>query len=242
MKYIVNIIMLVSFITFTSCSGMNDTIEEYLDRGEINYIGKVDSATCDGGLYRVKLTWKVGKDVRIENCKISWNMGTDSLVYPIDKKNLVNGYASVEIPLEEEGEYVFNLVQMGEKGFPSIPQEVIGSVYGDKYISSLMPRSIRSVVIENNVATLTIGGGDGCSYSEVLYVDHKGKNKTIRVEPDVSSIAINDYTFGGDFTVKSYYKPEENAIDLFAAEDKGKFPRSESLKQKNGTIPYAYGR
>ncbi|WP_286084320.1 DUF4998 domain-containing protein [Parabacteroides goldsteinii] len=56
---------------------MNDIIEEYLDRGEINYIGRPDSVTCDGGLYRVKLTWKVGKDVRIESCKIFWNMGAD---------------------------------------------------------------------------------------------------------------------------------------------------------------------
>ena len=98
MKYIVNIIMLVSFVTLASCSGMNDIIEEYLDRGEINYIGRPDSVTCDGGLYRVKLTWKVGKDVRIESCKIFWNMGADSLIYPIDKESLINGYASVELP------------------------------------------------------------------------------------------------------------------------------------------------
>lgn len=238
MKYIVNIIMLVSFITLTSCSGMNDIIEEYLDRGEINYIGRPDSVTCDGGVYRVKLTWKVGKDVRIESCKIFWNMGADSLIYPIDRGSLVNGYASVELPFENEGEYVFNLVQMGEKGFPSIPQEVIGKVYGDKYISSLIPRSIRSVDIENNIATLTISSADNCYYSEVLYTDNNGKNNTMRVEPDVTSISIDNYTFGGSFTIKSYYKPEENAIDIIELEEKGQFPEYERLNRKSWTIPF----
>lgn len=238
MKYIVNIIMLVSFVTLTSCSGMNDIIEEYLDRGEINYIGRPDSITCDGGLYRVKFTWKVGKDVRIESCKIFWNMGADSLIYPIDKESLINGYASVELPFENEGEYVFDLVQMGEKGFPSIPQEVIGKVYGDKYISSLIPRSARSVDIENNVATLTISSVDNCYYSEVLYTDNNGKENIVRVEPDVTSITIDNYTFGGDFTIRSYYKPEENAIDIFEVEDKGRFPLVEKLNRGNWTIPF----
>lgn len=238
MKYIVNVIMLVSFITFTACSGMNDIIEEYLDRGEINYIGRADSATCDGGLYRARLTWKVGKDVRIEKCKISWNMGADSLIYPIDKESLINGYASVELSFKEEGEYVFNLVQMGEKGFPSIPQEVIGKVYGDKYVASLIPRSVSGAVIENKVATLTVGVVDDCYYSEVIYVDKNGNNQTIRVEPDVTSITIDNYTWGGDFTIKSYYKPEENAIDIFEAEYKGRFPLSEKLDRKKWTIPF----
>ena len=94
----------------------------------------------------------------------------------MDKESLINGYASVELPFENEGEYVFDLIQMGEKGFPSIPQEVIGKVYGDKYISSLIPRSARSVDIENNVATLTIGSVDNCYYSEVLYTDNNGKD------------------------------------------------------------------
>ena len=238
MKYISNIIILISFITLTSCSGMNDIIEEYLDRGEINYIGRADSATCDGGWHRVKLTWKIGKDIRIENCKITWNMGTDSLIYPINKESLVNGYTSIELPFEKEGEYVFNLIQMGEKGFPSIPQEVIGRVYGDKYISSLIPRSVRSVVIENNVATLTIGAVDNCYYSEVLYVNNNGKDKIFRVEPDVTSITIDDYTFGGDFVIKSYYKPEKNAIDIFEVEEKGQFPLFEKLNRENWTIPF----
>lgn len=43
--------MLVSFssLFFTSCTGMNDIIQEYLDRGEINYIGKTDSIYAVGG-------------------------------------------------------------------------------------------------------------------------------------------------------------------------------------------------
>lgn len=238
MKYIINIIILVSFITCISCTGMNDIIEEYLDRGEMNYIGRADSVTCDGGKHRLKLTWKVGNDVRIEACKISWNMGADSVIHPIDRSLLVDGYTSLELPFAEEGQYVFDLVQVGSKGFPSISEEVIGNVYGDRYISTLLPRSIRNILIENNVATVTIGSVDGSYYSEISYVNNQGNNKTIRVEPAITSVVIDDYVIGGELTVRTYYKPEENAIDVFDVEVKDRFPSFERLNRKNWTIPF----
>lgn len=238
MKYIINAIILISFISFTACSGMNDIIEEYLDRGELNYIGKADSATCDGGLHRVKLKWKVGKDVRIEKCKIIWNMGADSLIYPVNRAELINGFAGLELSLEVEGQYVFDLIQMGEKGDPSISTEVVGNVYGDKYISTLIPRSIRSIVIEDNVAKLALGMADGCFYSEISYISNKGKAEVLRVEPNITSISIDDYVFGGDINIKTYYKPEENAIDILAVEEYGKFPVYKKLNRSNWTIPF----
>ncbi|WP_288737634.1 DUF4998 domain-containing protein [uncultured Parabacteroides sp.] len=238
MKHILSIITIVSFIALSSCSGMNDIIEEYLDRGELNYIGKADSVICEGGLHRVRLKWKVGKDIRIEECKITWNMGADSIFYSIDRAKLDNGYASLEIPLEEEGQYVFNLIQMGEKGDPSIPSEVVGKVYGDKYISTLIPRSIRSTIIENGVAVLTLGTAEGSFYSEVSYINNKGKAEVIRVESEITSITIDNFVYGGDISVKTYFKPETNAIDIFDLEVKGKFPLFEKLNRNDWTIPF----
>ena len=47
-----------SFLFLLACDGMNDNIKEYLDRGEINYIGRADSAIAMGGINRINLCGK----------------------------------------------------------------------------------------------------------------------------------------------------------------------------------------
>ena len=66
--------VLLSFL-LASCSGMNDIIQEYLDRGEINYIGKTDSIYAIGGKNRITFKWIVNADPRIEKnvyCLAKW--------------------------------------------------------------------------------------------------------------------------------------------------------------------------
>lgn len=41
--------IIFAFFLLASCSGMNDIIQDYLDRGEINYIGRPDSLLSTGG-------------------------------------------------------------------------------------------------------------------------------------------------------------------------------------------------
>lgn len=237
MKYIGSIVLSVLFLTLASCEGMNDIIEEYLDRGEINYIGSPDSVTCYGGRGRINLQWKVGKDVRIEQCKILWNMRTDSIIYPIDRSKLANGFVSLELPMEE-GQYVFDLIQMGTNGDPSVPVEIVGNSYGEKYQSTLIPRTVRSVTVENTLATLTLGSTESSEYSEVTYVNNEDEVITIRVEPNESSLLIEDYVYGGEITVKTYYKPEVNSIDIFELEAKGRFPTFFALSKDDWENDY----
>lgn len=237
MKQLINILITASLMAFVSCSGMNDIIEEYYDRGELNYIGKADSAICYGGLNRAKLVWKVGRDVRVEEFKITWNLGADSIIHPINRAELVNGYASVELPLEE-GQYVFNLIQRGKNGDPSIPTEIIGNVYGDKYVKGLVPRMIRSCVVENGMAVVVLGINSDCFYSELSYTNNQGKVRKVRVEPNETTLTFDDFTYGGEIFVKTFFKPEENVIDLFSVEYTGKFPVFQKLQRDNWTIPF----
>ena len=78
MKAVIIICSLLA-VLFVSCDGMNDNIKEYLDRGEIAYIGKADSVTTAGGINRIKLLWKINSDPRITSCKILWNDKQDSV-------------------------------------------------------------------------------------------------------------------------------------------------------------------
>lgn len=144
---------LISFVLF-SCDGMNDNIREYLDEGEINYIGRADSALAAGGIGRLQLSWKINSDPRIEACKIFWNNMTDSVTVPIDKDQITDGRFSTILNNMKEGVYIFNLQHIGTGGYPSIMREVVGNVYGELYESSLSPRRIKEVISLENQAEI----------------------------------------------------------------------------------------
>src|SRR5690554_4101948 len=74
------------FLILISCQGMNDNIEEYLKRGEVNYLARVDSAKVFGGKERIMFDWKVALDPRIEACAIYWNNKQDSAICSIDRQ------------------------------------------------------------------------------------------------------------------------------------------------------------
>src|SRR5690554_5430897 len=72
--------LLAGIIIVTSCDDMNDIQSQFADREEQVYLGKVDSIKFFPGFGRVKLTWYVSSDPKIEKTIIYWNMRNDSIV------------------------------------------------------------------------------------------------------------------------------------------------------------------
>ncbi len=212
-------------IFITSCEKMNDNIEKYLDRGEINYIGRVDSVFTFGGKERIGFSWKVGPDPRIEFCKIYWNNNRDSIIYEIDRTQLQNGFVHEIFDQMEEGTYVFNMYHTGSKGYKSIKYEVIGHVYGEQYQASLTPRKIKEVIAYKEKVEI-IWNNPEDSHSLILnYTDSSGEINILEVLSSVDTTAITDYKAGGEFSYITNYLPEENAIDQFTVQsEKMNFP------------------
>lgn len=209
-----------------SCDGMNDNIEEYLDRGEVNYLGRVDSASAIGGKERILFTWQPGKDPRIEECLITWNERQDSVIVPVDLSQIdENGYFSVVIGDFKEGTYVFNMYHLGKKGYPSIKHEVVGKVYGEKFQASLYPRGMKEIVVKDEKVKLSWGTATDSCRVMLSYPDISGKMQSLAISALEDSTLIDNYKPGGEFTYRTYYLPETNALDeFFVDSDKMQFP------------------
>lgn len=216
---------LISFVLF-SCDGMNDNIREYLDEGEINYIGRADSALAAGGIGRLQLSWKINSDPRIEACKIFWNNMTDSITIPIDKTQITDGRFSTILNNMKEGVYIFNLQHIGTGGYPSIMREVVGNVYGELYESSLSPRRIKEVIsLENQAEIEWRPAEEQIQWVNFYYTNNKGEKITLEILNSETKTIITDYQPGGEYSYDTYYLPDENAIDSYTIESGSKkFP------------------
>ncbi|GHT38942.1 hypothetical protein AGMMS49965_03680 [Bacteroidia bacterium] len=182
---------------------MNDNIEEYLERGEINYLGRPDLAYTQTGNGRINIGWFVNDDPRIDGSTITWNNQDNepqSAPFPVDRSALVDGYMSVMLSLDE-GTYVFRIVHTGEKGYPSIATEVSGSVSGPNYISTLSPRRINAVTSYNDRVEIDWAVADANVMKVLLtYETASGPEKTIEIEPSEQKTILTDYKPQGKYS------------------------------------------
>ncbi|MDR1896085.1 MAG: carbohydrate-binding protein [Prevotellaceae bacterium] len=210
MKKYINILIIA--VLFASCKDMNDNIEEYLNRGEINYIGRADSVIAANGFGRVQLKWLVNDDPRITNATIYWNNRENieqSKDFPIDRSALVNGYASVILELEE-GTYVFKIVHTGDKGYPSIATEVSGRSYGEQALASVRNNIIGSATQLGNGLLLVWSNTTGIS-CEVSYIN-KNNVEVSRTYTDFTQTPIID-DFKSDLEYSMSLKLDDNDLE-----------------------------
>jgi hypothetical protein len=204
-----------------SCSGMNDDFQEYLDRGEINYIGKVDSVSVLGGDCRIRFTWKFSEDPRIERCAIYWTTTDtverrDSATFSINRSALdADGYMSVIFPIPE-GSYLFSMYNTGTKGYRSVREEVTGVVYGEQYRSTLTPRRIGNVATLFDRAVIDWKASDNDEMSSTLhYLNASGQAASKMVSSSESQTELTDFKRGTEYFVTSRYMPGYYALDQF---------------------------
>jgi len=207
--------ILFSFL-FYACDGMYDNVDSYYDKGEINYIAKIDSASAKAGKNRVQFTWMVNPDPRIKELYISWNDGNNEATIPIDFNQLnEDRYYSVILDPVEEGSYIFYLYHIGN-GHMSVSAEVEATSYGEQYQTTLEPRSIRSITLQDGKAIIvwrTIV--ENCEV-EITYTNVEGIISKQLVIPTEMTTVIEDAQPKSAFDYISTYLPEENAIDDFS--------------------------
>jgi hypothetical protein len=207
---------------FFSCSKMDDTYDDFIKDGEIVYTAKVDSAKIYPGNNRMRLSMLLISDPRISNVKVYWDAGGR----PDSTEKAVQRTAGVDtvwfsFPKLAEGTYTFYIYTHDNAGHQSIKSDIIGTVYGEKYIAQLVNRAVKSGAYDGVTKKATIkwfGVGTDVIGEEIIYTDELGvvRKQFEKHESSADSLSVLPaYKKGDSFQFRTLYKPTANAIDTF---------------------------
>lgn len=201
--------------SFSSCTKMDDYLK-YTDGKEILYIGKPQGMMMRSGKGRVQF-YGLLVDPKITRLRITYNMGKEVIDLPIQRQEGAEEF-TYDIPLNE-GIYNFIVQTFDDEGHASVPESLIGSSYGEIYESTLYNRGIMSVTCENNATTIKWATADGHSpYTRIWYTDTNDQERMVQVEQNEQETVLEDYKSMSNFTLKTYYMPDETAVDIFEIE------------------------
>jgi hypothetical protein len=220
--YTCQAITAIFFTCLLACSKMDDTYDDFIKDGEIVYVGRVDSARAYPGNNRMDLSMLLTADPRISKVKVLWDAGgqLDST------EKAVQRTADVDTVLFSfnklaEGTYTFYIYTYDKAGHRSVKTDVIGTVYGEKYIAQLVNRAIKSGTYDDIAKTAKVkwfGVGTDVIGEEIIYTDVLGavRKQFNKHEGAADSVTVlPDFKKGDVFQFRTLYKPVQNAIDTF---------------------------
>lgn len=220
--YIYQTVVAICFVCLFACSKMDDTYDDFISDGEIVYIAKVDSAKVYPGNTRMDLSMLLTADPRISKVKVLWDAGGQ----PDSTEKAVQRTADIDTVRFSfnklaEGTYTFYIYTYDKAGHRSVKTDVIGTVYGEKYIAQLVNRAIKNGTYDDIAKTATVkwfGVGTDVIGEEISYTDASGtlRNKFYKHEGAPDSVTVlPDFKKGNNFQFRTLYKPSPNAIDTF---------------------------
>lgn len=208
--------LLILFFSI-SCSKW-DSFKEYIEDGEIVYVGKLDSVKILSGNKRVKIKALLKPDPKIRKVQIFWNDKSDSMIFDVDGQSRT--FEKV-IPINE-GIVSFMFYIFDVNGNRSVMVPAVGRVYGDRYLNSLSNRLIENAVVNNNVATidwLSMDLSNGPIATEVKYISNTGLEKIVKVPISQSRTELADLgSTTKTFAYRTLFLPQANSIDTFYTE------------------------
>lgn len=213
-KYVLS--ALIGAAALTACDSYTDIHQEYLEGGEITYLQKIDSIATYAGYNRmgVKLWYNNGD--RLNKTIIYYANYQDSIVIDLTGK-LESGKSSLELTVDlDEGNYNFEVVNYNVFQQKSLATSHFASSYGKSYRETLKNRLLkgsRSLFNNEGFEVEWYSPAEGYTKVELEYNSTTGK-KTILVDTE-SIITIDEYPTDSKFKYRTYYQPEEEAIDEF---------------------------
>lgn len=207
--------LIVAVCAFFSCSDMDDNLQEFVKGGEINYTKRADSVAVYPGEERVKLSF-VGLGSKVNKVKIYWNHKSASMEVPVTS---TNGRMDVIIPDLAEGGYSFDIYTYDKSGNISIPQTVIGNVYGGNYNSTLRVRTIKGSNVKRGVGLINwFTSPSGAISDEIKYTDNTGVDRVVYAPASEGVASLPNFESGLTITYRTLFLPEPHAIDTFYTE------------------------
>ena len=205
------------FFVLLGCESMDDTYKEFIRDGEIVYVGTADSVKIFPGRNRLILNFLIS-DPTATKALVLWNNQTDSLGIPIQRVYQTDTI-STELTGLKEGSYSFDIYTFDDEDNSSVVVNAVGNVYGDHYIESLLDTPVKGAYVnetDNTRIDVAWGTADETALgSEVIYTDSSKETHTLFVPSGEKSTALTDYLSGSSFRYRTFYLPEETAIDTF---------------------------
>ncbi len=224
---IIAVIAVSTFLGIYSCTDDKEYLK-FTEGGEISYSAAIDSLKIFSGKNRVKVQGLIIGDPKVTEVRVYWNNSKDSISIPVNRTANIDTVTAIIDNLDET---ILNFVvkTFDDQGNSSIAVSKTVEVYGDRYIASLLNRSINKTVLINNVLTLSFDEIDlnsGVIGSEIEYTNTAGTLNTIFVDlldlPDdegkinqILSVDIEDFQIGSAYRYRTVFLPEEDAIDFF---------------------------
>ncbi|OQP64441.1 hypothetical protein A3860_20955 [Niastella vici] len=216
------VVVAVCCMVLFACSKMDDTYDDFIKDGEIVYPAKVDSIKAYPGNNRMGLSMLLISDPRISKVKVFWEVSgqADSAERSVQRTAGVDT-VRFSFPKLAEGTYTFYIYSYDNAGHRSVKTDVIGTVYGEKYINQLVNRAIKSGTFDGAANTATVkwfGVGTDVIGEEIIYTDMQGvvRKQIEKHESLADSVTVLPaYTKGSSFQFRTFYKPAPNALDTF---------------------------
>lgn len=239
----INIILILFVLAVTTvCCSKWDDYKQYTADGETTYTGKIDSVKIYPGKLRVKMTGLLPADPNITSCKIKWNSGNDSVVYPITKSTGIDTFSKIiNVP---EGVNSFTIQTFDARGNGSLIANAVGTAYGPKYESGLTNRPVaRAEVLTNGNAEVTWDNFDttsGAKNTVISYTTNSNITAKVTVPLSQALTTLPNFKAGTSISLITQYLPVPAAIDTFysAAQTVGVMYDITSLYMNNAGINF----
>jgi hypothetical protein len=187
---------------------MNDIQQKYLEREERVYLGKVDSIQHFPGMNRVKVTWYVSADPKIQQTIIYWNMRADSVVKSVNRtvSGVMKDSAIVDLT---ENSYTLEFRNVNDHGESSLYSTAGVSSWGKEYISTLPDREISTInySFETSLLTLNLSSvyEESVQYAQLKYTGKDSKEVIQKIDNETATIGIPDFPEGGDLYLRTVF-------------------------------------
>lgn len=202
-----------------SCTRMDDYLK-YTEGARRTYTGKLDTVYFNPGHNRMEFHGELSSDPKVTKIGIFWNSieGEKEIMLDVDySKDKTVTHIIDNIP---EGSYSFTVYTYDSDGNSSIPINASGTSYGENYIEGLYNRVVKSSeVINGDIVIEWYGSSEDSPYSDVTYTTNDGNEVTVRIDAKEENTTLPDAN-GNIYSVHSYFKPDENAIDIFQPAEK----------------------
>ncbi len=201
-------------LALTSCDKMNDIQQEFAGREERSYLGKVDSIEYYPGFGRVKLTWYVSADPKVEQTIIYWNMRQDSVVKDLVREEPGLHKDSIILDNLPEGSTLFEFRNVNSKGESSLYSSATVTVWGLEFGAGLRARRIEAFDLDYdqsiyNVTLSPSAAGDSVLFSEIVYTNNIGEEKSLEIDRETNEVALTNFSDGNEFRFRTvFFLPE----------------------------------
>jgi hypothetical protein len=215
MKNSLCIIIMGLLLGFYSCGDQTDIYKDYVVPNGLVYPGPALEPIAYPGENRIKIEWGRGTDPLVKTAKIFWNNYTDSVELTVPAGVDVVSYTITPIP---ENTYSFMIHTYDALGNKSIPVEVLGTVYGDKFKNMLRNRLLKNTSYDGQDLVLKWGTAEDTEVGiQVNYFAAPGGAKTLTIDPDNTETTLLNFDLSKPLTYSTTHLPDSLSIDLLQA-------------------------